>query len=89
MDKLMILDSSVGIATGYGLRGRGSITSRGFFFIPQRWHRLGAHPISHRMDTGMYFPGGKAAWADHLLHVVPRSRMVELYLNSHKYLHGA
>jgi hypothetical protein len=53
-------DSSVGIATGYGLDGPG---------IEFRWARLFAHvqtgpgadPASRTMGTGFFSPGGKAA----------------------------
>jgi hypothetical protein len=39
------LDSSVGIATGYGLDGPGSNLGRGkFFFFPQRSDRLWGPP---------------------------------------------
>jgi hypothetical protein len=44
-----------------------------------------AHPASYPMGTGGLSPGVK--WqgreADHSPHLVPRSRMVELYLHSH------
>ena len=55
-------DSSVGIATRYGMDGPG---------IESRWGRRqdfphpsrpGAHPASYTKDTGS-FPGGKAAGA--------------------------
>jgi hypothetical protein len=45
----MSLDSSVGIATGYGLHGRGLIPDRG----------SGAHPASYTMDNAGFFPGVK------------------------------
>jgi hypothetical protein len=58
-------DSSVGIATGYELDGRGvgvrvPVGSR-ILSSPRRPDRLGVHPTSYPMGTGTYFPGGKAA----------------------------
>jgi hypothetical protein len=51
-------DSVVGIATGYGLDGRG---------VGVRVHVVqtgsGVHPTSYPMDTGGSFPAGKAAGA--------------------------
>jgi hypothetical protein len=40
---------------------------------------FGVHPVSYHMGAGGYFPGEKVA--DHHLHLVPRSRMMELYLH--------
>jgi hypothetical protein len=57
-------ESSVGIATGYGIDGRGSIAGRGnIFFPPLNIVRIGsgAHPVCYPIGTGGYFPGGKAA----------------------------
>jgi hypothetical protein len=55
-----IRDSSVGIATGYEMVGRGSIPGRGSF---SPFHRVqigpGAHPISYPMGTGDSFSGIK------------------------------
>jgi hypothetical protein len=57
--------SSVGIATGYGLDGRGSISDRGKGFVStaQRpdlfWGILSLLSSGHRV----LFPGGKAAEA--------------------------
>jgi hypothetical protein len=70
-------DNSVGIAADYGLGGRGSIPSRGknIFSSPQRPDGSGAHPPSYQLRTeGVQL-------ATHL-HLVSRSRMVELYLHS-------
>ena len=54
-------DSSVGIATRYGMDGPG---------IESRWKHqsrpaLGAHPASYTMDTGS-FPGVRVRWAGHV-----------------------
>jgi hypothetical protein len=48
----------VGIATGYGLEGRGSIPSMGKEFSPLHSEQTdsGAHPASHLMGTGGSFP---------------------------------
>jgi hypothetical protein len=43
-------DSSVGIAVGYGLDGRGDVVETG----------SGAHPASYPMGTGGGFPTDKA-----------------------------
>jgi hypothetical protein len=58
----MSRDSSVGIAKGYGLDGRGSIP--GDFSLLHGVHTgSGAHPAYYTMGTGGDFPGGKAAGA--------------------------
>jgi hypothetical protein len=52
-------DSSVGIATGYGLDGRGSILGRGKIISPfHSLDRLWVHP----WGTGGSFAWGKASW---------------------------
>jgi hypothetical protein len=55
-------DSSVGIATGHALDGRGSILVRGkrFSLIHSIQTSSGAHPASYPMGTGVSFPAGKA-----------------------------
>jgi hypothetical protein len=50
----MSRDSSVGIATGYGLDDQGEPE-----FIVQ--NGSGVHQTSYKMGTGGSFPGGKAA----------------------------
>jgi hypothetical protein len=62
-------DSAVGIATGYGLDGRG-VGVRvpvGAWFFPLHVIQtvLGAHPASYPTGTGGSFPWGKAvgAWS--------------------------
>jgi hypothetical protein len=56
-------DSSVGIAAGYWLDGRGSIPGKGKIF--SLFHSVqtgkGAQPASYLMGTGDDFPRGKAA----------------------------
>jgi hypothetical protein len=61
-------DSSVGIATGYGLGDRGSIPgkdkgSRDFSLLYSIQISCESNPASYPMDTGGPFPGGKAAEA--------------------------
>jgi hypothetical protein len=58
-------NSSVGVATGYGLEDRGSIPGRGkrFFSTAKRPDPLWGHSASSPMGTGNRFPGGKAAGA--------------------------
>jgi hypothetical protein len=61
-------DSSVGIALGYGLDGRGSKfrvpAGAGNFSLHHRVQDgSGAHPASYPMGTRGFFPGGKAAGA--------------------------
>jgi hypothetical protein len=52
----MNLNSSVGIATGYVLDGRGSIPGRGKIFLLSTSYRLALGP-----NTGSSIAGGKAA----------------------------
>jgi hypothetical protein len=58
------LDSSVGIATGYGLDGTGSILSMArFFSYPQNPKSSGAHPATGAMDTWGQFSMDKVVGA--------------------------
>jgi hypothetical protein len=63
------VDSSVGIATGYGLDGRGSIPGRARRFYQLHNVKIGpgAHPASYLMGTGGSFPEVKRSGreADH------------------------
>jgi hypothetical protein len=81
-----IRDSSVSIATGYGLDGRVSIPSRSkiFLFSTESRPALGT---THSLIQ--WVPGalpqvvkktGRGVKLTAHLHLVPRSRMVELYL---------
>jgi hypothetical protein len=59
-------DSSVGIAPGYGLDGRGSRVrfpagAGNFSLHHHDQNGSGAHPASNPMSTRSSFPGGKAA----------------------------
>jgi hypothetical protein len=83
-------DSSVGIALGYGLDGRGSRfrfpVGAGNFSLPHHVQNgSGAHPASCPTGTGSFFPGGKAAGAWSWV-LTPSSaevkEWVELYLCS-------
>jgi hypothetical protein len=60
-------DSAVGIATGYGLDGRGVgvrvPVGQDFCLFRVIQTGSGAHPASYPIGTGGSFPGGKAAGA--------------------------
>jgi hypothetical protein len=84
-------DSSVGIATGYGLHGRGvgvRVPVRvGYYPLHVAQTGSGAHPASYPIDTGVLSPGVK--WpgreADHW---TPTSAQVKnLYIYSPVRLH--
>jgi hypothetical protein len=87
------LDDSVGIAMGCRLNGWGSIpgTRKRFLFIPQRPDRLWVYSASYPVGTRGSFIRDKAtgtsSWPLNL-HLVPRLRIVELYLHSYICLHG-
>jgi hypothetical protein len=81
-------DSSVGIAMAYGLDGRGSIPSRArFFSAPQR---LGPTQAPIQWVPGALPRGwsGRGVKLTSHVHLVPRSRMVELCLHSPICFHG-
>jgi hypothetical protein len=81
-------DSSVGIETGYGLDGRVSIPGQGkYFSVFSTAFRQALRSIQHPIQwvRGEISPGVKVATH---LHLVLRSRMVELYLHSPICLHG-
>jgi hypothetical protein len=56
-------NSSVVIATGYGLEGLGSIPGRGKIFLSSITSQTvsGAHPASYPMRSGGSFPEGNTA----------------------------
>jgi hypothetical protein len=56
-------DSSVDIATGYNLDGRGSIPGRDniFSLVHSAQNGSGAHAASYQVNTELYFPGVKVA----------------------------
>jgi hypothetical protein len=58
-------DTAVGIATGYGMDGQGSIPGRDRDFSLLHGVKTGSgvHPVSYAMGTGGCFPCGKAAGA--------------------------
>jgi hypothetical protein len=64
----------------YELKGQGSIPGRGksLFFVQSVQTGYGAHPAIFLVGTGGSFLWGKAAIH---LHLMARSRMVELYLH--------
>ena len=55
-------DTTVGIATLYGLDGPGSNPGGGARFSAPVQREPGAHPASYTMDI-VFFPAGKAAGA--------------------------
>jgi hypothetical protein len=81
-------DSSVGIATGYRLDERGSIsgTDTMFFSSPQRADQLWG-PLS-LLSNGYRGQCGRGVKLTTNLLVVPRSRMVELCIHSPIRLHS-
>jgi hypothetical protein len=66
-DTVKSRDSSVGIATGYGLDDHGVgvrvPVNQEFSLLHVVQTGSGAHPASYPMSTVGSFPGGKAAWA--------------------------
>jgi hypothetical protein len=85
-------DSSVGIATVYGMDRRGSIPGKGkrVFSYTQLWDRLWGPPsLLYSGYWGISL--GQGGWGVKLtthFHVVPRPGMVELYFYSPIRLHG-
>jgi hypothetical protein len=74
-------DSSVGIATGYGLDGLGSVPGMArFFSSPWLWGPLSllSNVCSGRFPRGL---SGRGVKLTTHLHQLPRSRMVELYFH--------
>jgi hypothetical protein len=78
-------DSSVSIATGCELNCQGLIPGRGMRFSLLHNDHIGyeAHPASFPMRAGALYPEVKRPGpeADHT-HLVPRSRIAEVYLHS-------
>jgi hypothetical protein len=68
-------DSSVGIATGYGLDTRGSILGRGkrFLLLDSVHTDSVAHPASIKMGTGGPFTDGKSGGGRETDHSPPSS----------------
>jgi hypothetical protein len=85
-----ILDSSVSIAMGYGLDGQGLIPGRSKRFVSTPQHPRGPPSLLSNGYRGP-FPQG---WSNQgvkpttHLHLLLRSRMVELYFHSSVLLHG-
>jgi hypothetical protein len=75
-------DSSLGIATGYGLDGRGSVPVRGKIFLFSIAPGPALEPIQSHIQwiPVAVSPGqsGRGVKLTTYLHLVPRSRMVEL-----------
>jgi hypothetical protein len=87
MEVSMSRDISISIETGYGLDDRGSIPGRAENFSLRYCVQTGsgAHPASHPVGTGAYFPGGKVAgeWSWRLTSSSAEVKgCVELYLHS-------
>jgi hypothetical protein len=83
---------SVGIATGYGLDGAGSIPGGSKIFpsaqLPgQNWDPLSLLSNEHRGLFPRGYSGRGVKLTTHI-HLVPSSRKVELYLHSLLRLHG-
>jgi hypothetical protein len=75
--------SSVSIATGWTVEVRFSAGSSSSLFLSVQTVS-DTHPGSYLMGTGGLFPGKKSGLGMKLtshLHLVPRSRMMELYLH--------
>jgi hypothetical protein len=87
---VLLRDSSVGIATGWTTRVRfPALQDYSLLHVVQTGS--GAHPASYPVGTWGFFPGGKSGKDVKLtthLHLLPKSRMVELYLHSPIRLHG-
>jgi hypothetical protein len=90
-------DSSVGIATGYGLDGRGVVArvpvGARIFYSPRRPDRFWGHPASYPMGTGGggTFFGSKAAGAWNWPLTSNQCRdpeYMDLYIHSPIRLHG-
>jgi hypothetical protein len=81
-------DNSVGIATGYELDCRGSIPGRGrsISSTPQHTDQLWGPPSL--LYNGCCGENRRRRKLTTHLHLVPRPRMVELYLHSQTRLHG-
>jgi hypothetical protein len=79
--------SSVGIPTGHGLNGRGSITGKTFCFTTE-------HPVQFWVPSSLLYNGywgqrGRGVVLNTNLHLVPGTRMLELYFQFPIRLHGA
>jgi hypothetical protein len=63
---------------------------RDFFLLYKVQTGSGAHPASYPKVTGGDFPGKSSRGVNLTTHLnlVPRSRMMELYLRPYIYLHG-
>jgi hypothetical protein len=88
----MSQSEGVGIATGYGLDDLGSIPGIAQFFCPpQRPDRFWDPPSFFSNGYREQFPreySGRSVKLSTYLQLVPRSRIVELYLHSPICLHG-
>jgi hypothetical protein len=89
---LFYRDNSFGIATGWTAGVRFPAGLRDFSLLHSVQPGSGAHPTSYTPAVGAggaLYPGVKPPVrdADHLI-LVPRSRMVKLYLHSLTRLHG-
>jgi hypothetical protein len=81
----------VGIAMGYGLDGPGSIRGSARFFSSQRRCRLWGPPsLLTNVYQGFFSreQSGRSVKLTVHLHLLPKSREVELYLHASTCLHG-
>jgi hypothetical protein len=85
--RIFIQVNGVSKAKGYGLHGRGSIAGRGKIFLFSTACRLTSRPAQPPIQwvPGAFSLGVKLTTH---LHLLPRSRMVELYLHSLICLNG-
>jgi hypothetical protein len=85
---LSCLLNSVGIATGYGLDTRGSIPGKGkrFFSTPQRPDMLWGSPSL--LLNGYRRLSGRGLKLTTDVHLVLKSRIVDLYLHSPIRIYG-
>jgi hypothetical protein len=84
-------DSSIVIATGWTVGIRTPVRAREFSLLNNVQTGSGAHPDSYQADTGDCYSGGKEAGDVKLtthLHLVPKSKMMELCVHSPIRLHG-
>jgi hypothetical protein len=75
----------VGVISIFGMLVQFLAEARDFSLLSSIQTGPGAHPASCPMNTGALYKGLKLTTH---LHLVSRSRIVDLYLHFHVYLHG-